>query len=59
MKLADALAACRVHGAKLIIAKLDRLARNAAPGWVPLWRGIARARGPGGIPAASGRAAEG
>jgi DNA invertase Pin-like site-specific DNA recombinase len=29
-KLADALAACRVHGAKLIIAKLDRLARNVA-----------------------------
>jgi DNA invertase Pin-like site-specific DNA recombinase len=28
-KLADALKACRVHGAKLIIAKLDRLARNA------------------------------
>ena len=29
-KLVDALAACRVHGAKLIIAKLDRLARNVA-----------------------------
>jgi DNA invertase Pin-like site-specific DNA recombinase len=29
-KLADALAACRMHGAKLIIAKLDRLARNVA-----------------------------
>jgi DNA invertase Pin-like site-specific DNA recombinase len=29
-KLADALAACRVHGAKLVIAKLDRLARNVA-----------------------------
>jgi DNA invertase Pin-like site-specific DNA recombinase len=29
-KLADALAACRVHGAKLLIAKLDRLARNVA-----------------------------
>lgn len=29
-KLADALAACRIHGAKLIIAKLDRLARNVA-----------------------------
>jgi DNA invertase Pin-like site-specific DNA recombinase len=29
-KLADALKACRVHGAKLIIAKLDRLARNVA-----------------------------
>jgi DNA invertase Pin-like site-specific DNA recombinase len=28
-KLADALAACRVHGAKLVIARLDRLARNA------------------------------
>src|SRR5712691_147892 len=28
--LAEALAACRVHGAKLIIAKLDRLARNVA-----------------------------
>jgi DNA invertase Pin-like site-specific DNA recombinase len=27
-KLAEALAACRVHGAKLIIAKLDKLARN-------------------------------
>lgn len=27
-KLAEALAACRVHRAKLIIAKLDRLARN-------------------------------
>ena len=27
-KLADALAACRIHRAKLIIAKLDRLARN-------------------------------
>ena len=25
-KLADALAACRIHRAKLIIAKLDRLA---------------------------------
>jgi DNA invertase Pin-like site-specific DNA recombinase len=29
-KLAEALAACRVHGAKLIIAKLDRLSRNLA-----------------------------
>jgi DNA invertase Pin-like site-specific DNA recombinase len=29
-KLAEALMACRVHGAKLIIAKLDRLARNVA-----------------------------
>jgi DNA invertase Pin-like site-specific DNA recombinase len=29
-KLAAALAACRVHGAKLVIAKLDRLARNVA-----------------------------
>jgi DNA invertase Pin-like site-specific DNA recombinase len=29
-KLAAALAACRIHGAKLIIAKLDRLARNVA-----------------------------
>ena len=29
-KLAEALAACRVYGAKLIIAKLDRLARNVA-----------------------------
>jgi DNA invertase Pin-like site-specific DNA recombinase len=29
-KLAEALAACRVHGAKLIIAKLDRLSRNVA-----------------------------
>lgn len=27
-KLADALALCRVHGATLVIAKLDRLARN-------------------------------
>jgi DNA invertase Pin-like site-specific DNA recombinase len=29
-KLAEALAACRIHGAKLIIAKLDRLARSVA-----------------------------
>jgi DNA invertase Pin-like site-specific DNA recombinase len=29
-KLSEALTACRVHGAKLIIAKLDRLARNVA-----------------------------
>ena len=29
-KLAEALAACRLHGAVLLIAKLDRLARNAA-----------------------------
>src|ERR1700694_4322411 len=29
-KLAEALAACRLHSAKLIIAKLDRLARNVA-----------------------------
>jgi DNA invertase Pin-like site-specific DNA recombinase len=29
-KLAEALAACRIHGAKLIIAKLERLARNVA-----------------------------
>jgi DNA invertase Pin-like site-specific DNA recombinase len=28
-ELAKALAACRVHGAKLVIARLDRLARNA------------------------------
>lgn len=28
-KLTEALAACRLHGAKLVIAKLDRLARNA------------------------------
>src|SRR3954447_21795182 len=29
-KLAEALAACRVHKAVLVIAKLDRLARNVA-----------------------------
>jgi DNA invertase Pin-like site-specific DNA recombinase len=29
-KLMEALAACRLYGAKLIIAKLDRLARNVA-----------------------------
>jgi DNA invertase Pin-like site-specific DNA recombinase len=29
-KLAEALAACRVHDATLVIAKLDRLARNVA-----------------------------
>jgi len=29
-KLQDALAACRVHGATLVVAKLDRLSRNAA-----------------------------
>ncbi|WP_371259552.1 recombinase family protein [Bradyrhizobium sp. URHD0069] len=29
-KLAEALAACRVHRAVLVIAKLDRLARNVA-----------------------------
>jgi DNA invertase Pin-like site-specific DNA recombinase len=29
-KLADALRACKLYGAKLIIAKLDRLARNVA-----------------------------
>src|SRR5437016_13166879 len=29
-KLAEALAACRVHKAALVIAKLDRLARNVA-----------------------------
>jgi DNA invertase Pin-like site-specific DNA recombinase len=29
-KLAEALTACRIQGAKLIIAKLDRLARNVA-----------------------------
>jgi DNA invertase Pin-like site-specific DNA recombinase len=28
-KLAEALAACRLHGAKLVIAKLDRLSRDA------------------------------
>jgi DNA invertase Pin-like site-specific DNA recombinase len=28
-KLAEALAACRVHGARLVLARLDRLARNA------------------------------
>jgi DNA invertase Pin-like site-specific DNA recombinase len=29
-KLAEALASCRLHGAVLLIAKIDRLARNAA-----------------------------
>src|SRR3954464_15274385 len=29
-KLAEALDLCRIHGATLIIAKLDRLARNVA-----------------------------
>jgi DNA invertase Pin-like site-specific DNA recombinase len=29
-KLQEALAACRMYGAKLVIAKLDRLSRNAA-----------------------------
>ena len=29
-KLAEALRLCRLHGATLIIAKLDRLARNVA-----------------------------
>jgi len=29
-KLAEAMALCRVHGAKLVIAKLDRLSRDAA-----------------------------
>src|ERR1700710_2334783 len=29
-KLAEALRLCRMHGATLIIAKLDRLARNVA-----------------------------
>lgn len=29
-KLGEALAACRLHGAVLLIAKIDRLARNAA-----------------------------
>lgn len=29
-KLAEALSACRIHNAVLVIAKLDRLARNAA-----------------------------
>jgi DNA invertase Pin-like site-specific DNA recombinase len=31
-KLAEALRLCRLHGATLIIAKLDRLARNAPLG---------------------------
>jgi DNA invertase Pin-like site-specific DNA recombinase len=28
-KLAEAIQACRVYGAKLVIAKLDRLSRDA------------------------------
>jgi DNA invertase Pin-like site-specific DNA recombinase len=36
-KLAEALTACRLRGAKLIIAKLDRLARNRCSS-SSLWR---------------------
>ena len=38
--LAEALAMCRVHGATLVIAKLDRLARNVAfiSNLMEIWR---------------------
>lgn len=45
-RLAEALALCRVHGATLVIGKLDRLARNAAFPAQPAGRGCTlRGRG--------------
>jgi hypothetical protein len=49
-KLAEAMKLCRLHGATLIIAKLDRLARNVA--FISnLMRRISRRRLPAGKPA--------
>jgi DNA invertase Pin-like site-specific DNA recombinase len=31
--LTEAIKACRLYGAKLVIAKLDRLSRNTLPAW--------------------------
>ena len=51
-KLGEALRLCRLHGATLVIAKLDRLARNVhfVSSLMEFWRGLRRGRFPASEP---------